>query len=135
MLQLMLTFVTTYPNLNWKNFWENTHLTIYLNTFIHVTDPLEINRILLEFHVSIQTGSHAGWNRMYAHIKKYFSFPNMVSEIKSFVANCELCQKNKVIKHTKQPIQISDTPSTSFQHIAIDHVGRLTTTTRLSTRT
>lgn len=103
----------------------NTHLTVYLNTIIHVTDPLEINTILLEFHVSIQTGSHAGWNRMYAHIKKYFSFPNMISEIKSFVANCELCQKNKVIKHTKQPIQISDTPSTSFQHIAIDHVGRL----------
>lgn len=102
----------------------NTHLTLYLNKIIQVTDPVEINRILLEFHVSTH-GLHNGWNRMYNSIKRYFSWSNMTSEIKSFVSNCEQCQKNKVTRHTKQPILISDTPSTSFQHIAIDHVGKL----------
>lgn len=108
----------------------NTHLTMYLNTIIYVTDPLEIKRILLDFHISVQTGAHAGWNRMYANLKKYYSFQNTISIIKSFVTNCEQCQKNKVTKHTKQPLQISDSPSTSFQHIAIDHVGRLIPSTQ-----
>lgn len=107
----------------------NTNLTLYLNTVIQVTDPVEIDRILLDFHVSIQTGAHSGWNRMYANIKKYFQWQNMIADIKSFTYNCEQCQKNKVTKHTKQPIQISNTPTTSFQQIAIDHVGKLVPST------
>lgn len=38
-------------------------------------------------------------------------------------------KKNKVGRHTKQPIVISTIPTASFANIAIDHVGRLITST------
>lgn len=49
----------------------------------------------------------------------------MISDIKSYVANCEICQKVKITQHTRQPMMISSTPVASFANIAIDHVGKL----------
>lgn len=91
-------------------------VTIYLNTVIQVFDPQQMNNILLEFHCTTH-GSHAGWNRMYENIRKYFNWTNMISDIKSFVKNCELCQKIKTTTHTKQPIIISNTPMASFANL------------------
>lgn len=111
-----------------RKWFSNTNisLTIYLNLIIQITDPIEINKILVEFHNTTH-GGHAGWNRMYENIKKYFTWSNMISDIKSFVKNCDSCQRIKITRHTKQPIVISDTPSSSFANVAIDHVGRITT--------
>lgn len=101
-------------------------VTIYLNQVIVVTDVNEINKILYEFHNTISAG-HAGWNRMYQSIKRYYSWNNMISDIKKYAINCEKCQKSKLNRHTKQPMTISSTPTTSFQNIAIDHVGKIIT--------
>lgn len=40
-------------------------ITIYLNQVITVTDPHEINKILVQFHDTLQA-CHVGWNRMYS---------------------------------------------------------------------
>lgn len=51
----------------------------------------------------------------------------MISDIRNYTVKCEICQKSKITRHTKQPIIISSTPTTSFENIAIDHVGKLLT--------
>lgn len=51
----------------------------------------------------------------------------MISDIKNYTVNCEVCQKSKITRHTKQPILISSTPTASFSNIAIDHVGKIIT--------
>lgn len=104
----------------------NFSITIYLNSIIQITDPIEIDGVLKEFHNTVH-GGHPGWVRMYENIKKYFNWSNMISDIKSFVKNCEICQKIKISRHTKQPMMISNTPTSSFANIAIDHVGRVIT--------
>lgn len=99
-------------------------VTLFLNQIIQITDPDEINKVLIEFHNTISAG-HIGWNKMYNTIKKYYFWTNMVSDIKNHTINCEICQKSKITRHTKQPIIISTTPTTSFSNIAIDHVGKI----------
>lgn len=101
-------------------------ITIYLNTIIQVFDPYQMQKIMNEFHCTTQA-AHPGWNRMYENIKRHFCWTNMISDIKSFVQNCEICQKVKIFRHTKQPIIISSTPIASFANVAIDHVGKLIT--------
>lgn len=101
-------------------------ISLFLNQIINVTDPNEINEILIEFHNTLSAG-HVGWNKMYNAIKKYYSWANMISDIKNHTINCEVCQRSKVTRHTKQPIVISSTPTSSFENIAIDHVGKLVT--------
>lgn len=101
-------------------------ISLFLNQIIQINDPNEINKILIEFHDTLSAG-HIGWNKMYNSIKKYYNWPNMVTDIKNYTINCEICQKSKITRHTKQPIIISSTPTTSFAHIAIDHVGKIIT--------
>lgn len=101
-------------------------ITLYLDQIIQITDPNEINALLFDFHNTLSAG-HTGWNKMFNAMRKYYSWPNMAADIKNYVTNCETCQKSKITRHTKQPIIISSTPTTSFGNIAIDHVGKLIT--------
>lgn len=49
----------------------------------------------------------------------------MRKTIKEYVKNCETCVRNKITKHTKEPLVITDTPNKSFETISIDTVGPL----------
>lgn len=111
-----------------RKIFANTQIEIslYLNQVIHITDRNEINKILIDFHNTL-SGGHTGWNKMYNAIRKYYSWTNMVSDIKNHTIRCEMCQKSKITRHTKQPIVISSTPTSSFENMAIDHVGKLIT--------
>ena len=45
--------------------------------------------------------------------------------IKDFINDCESCKKNTIIKHTKAPIQITNTPTRPLQFIQLNTVGPL----------
>lgn len=45
--------------------------------------------------------------------------------VKKFIQACDICQKSKQIRHTKEPFKITDTPGQSFNTVAIDTVGPL----------
>ena len=49
----------------------------------------------------------------------------MYKMIKDFISHCESCKRNKVIRHTKAPIQITNTPTKPIQNIQLDSVGPL----------
>lgn len=47
----------------------------------------------------------------------------MTNDIKNFVKNCEICEKSKVHKHTRPPLQISSTATAPFEKVYMDLVG------------
>ena len=49
----------------------------------------------------------------------------MAKSVSNFVKNCKECQLNKVIRHNKEYLQTTDTPSTSFEILEADLIGPL----------
>ena len=49
----------------------------------------------------------------------------MKRSITQFVKACELCRRNKIVKHTRQPAIITTTPTKPFEIITVDSVGPL----------
>lgn len=82
--------------------------------------------ILNDFHI-LHTGGHAGINRMYANIKKYYFWENLRDDIAKFVGKCNECQRYKHSRPNKQPLTITTTASSAFHKIYLDLVGPLNT--------
>lgn len=97
-------------------------ITIFLNKIIEIFDIDEIDSILKTYHTSM-LGGHFGFERMKNNIRKFFYWSSMTNDIKKFVRNCEICEKTKVHKHTKPPLQISSTATAPFEKIYMDLVG------------
>lgn len=82
--------------------------------------------ILNDFHI-LPTGGHAGINRMFNNIRRYYFWPGIKKDIVDYVKRCHSCQKYKHSIITKQPLQITTTASSAFQKVFLDLVGPLTT--------
>lgn len=80
--------------------------------------------IIKEYHET-PYGGHAGVRRTIVRLKQRYIWKNMYKMIKDFISHCEFCKRNKVIRHTKAPIQITNTPTKPFQFIQLDTVGPL----------
>jgi len=93
-----------------------------------VPTEAEKRKILKEFHDQ-PIGGHLGMNRMFDRLKQYISWPDMKREIKVYVKQCEVCQKNKITQNkTKLPLQITDTPDVVWEKCSMDIVRPLTPT-------
>jgi len=85
----------------------------------------DMQRIILnDFHI-LPTSGHAGINRMTNNIKKYYYWPGMTEDVKTFVKKCDSCQRQKHSKYVKEPMMITTTASYAFQKIYLDIVGPL----------
>lgn len=100
----------------------NIRVTLFLNRIIELTDVNEINKVLQEFHDTL-LGGHASYERMLNSIRRFYKWHNMTNDIKNYTKNCEICQKAKITRHTRQPIIISSIPLSCFATVFIDHVG------------
>lgn len=89
-----------------------------------VTDNIKQYRLIEEFHELPHNG-HFGIRKTLAKLKQRYIWKNMNKMVKNYVRTCSSCQKKKQIKHTKEPLTITDTPSKSFDTIVIDTVGPL----------
>lgn len=88
--------------------------------------PDEIQEILIENHSNPASG-HSGYHRTLNRIKQFYKWKNMKKDVKLFCKNCELCQKNKLVrKKHRSPMEITSTSSKPFERIALDIVGPLT---------
>lgn len=90
----------------------------------NVTDDDRKMELIKLFHNTPQ-GGHFGVRKTLLKIKQRFIWKNMFKMVKEFVSKCDLCQRNKLVKHTKEPLKITDTPSQSFSTLVIDTVGPL----------
>lgn len=90
-----------------------------------LTDEREQNRIVKQFH-SAPLGGHQGTTRTLKRLKNYYKWENMETDVKNFIDNCELCQRNKFGRYTKEPMKITTTASKPFEKVFLDIVGPLT---------
>lgn len=94
-----------------------------------LTDLQEIQRILENYH-NTPTGGHIGQHRLYLKLREKYTWKDMKGSISRFVKACESCKKNKTIRHTKERMMVTTTPSSPFEIISIDTVGPLPITTK-----
>lgn len=80
--------------------------------------------ILNDFHV-LPTGGHAGINRMFNNVKKYYYWNGLYKDVESFVRKCDDCQRYKHSIPQKVPLTITTTASVAFQKVFLDLVGPL----------
>lgn len=99
-------------------------ITLFLNEIIEVTDPLMIQKILNQYHSST-LGGHNSLEKTKNTIRRYFEWHNMNSDIKHYIKQCKHCEKNKIGRHVKNPMQISSTANQPFEKVAIDLVGEI----------
>lgn len=102
---------------------KNLQIIIY-NPPKFISDLDEIKRILENYHQT-PTGGHIGQHRLYLKLREIYNWTNMKSSIAQFIKACELCKLNKITKHTKEKLTITNTPSKPFEVVSIDTIGPL----------
>lgn len=102
----------------------NIKITLHINKTIELNDINDIDLILKNFHDTL-LGGHAGFERMNNFIRRFYVWHNMSFDIKNYIKNCQICQRNKIVKHNRQPLIITSIPLTCFESIFIDHIGRI----------
>lgn len=101
---------------------SNLKIKIFLNKVIDITAVNDINGFLETYH-NTKLGGHTGFERMKNMVQRYFYWPTMSTDIKEFIKNCAICEKTKVKRHTRAPLQISSTASEPFEKNFLDLVG------------
>ncbi|CAH2009008.1 unnamed protein product [Acanthoscelides obtectus] len=75
----------------------------------------EIRHIILnDFHI-LPTGGHAGMNRMYNIIKKFYFWNGLQRAVQDFVSKCDECQRYEHSRPYVEPMSITTTASSAFQ--------------------
>jgi hypothetical protein len=74
----------------WKNdsLWYKDHLYLCKNSQLK-------QKVLLELHTS-PVGGHSGFLKTYHRVKKDFFWDGLKTDVQRFVADCLVCQQNKV---------------------------------------
>src|SRR6202044_199334 len=82
-------------------------------------------KILMELHTS-PLGGHSGFLQTYHRVKKEFFWEGLKSNIQKFVAECLVCQQNKVqtIK-TPSLLQPLSIPSQCWEEVSMDFITGL----------
>lgn len=102
---------------------DNIKLTIIKD--VRTIDNYEIKQLILnDFHL-LHTGGHAGVNRMFNNIKKFYYWKGLFRDIQSFVRRCDQCQRYKHSIPKIQPLTLTTTASTAFEKIFLDLMGPL----------
>lgn len=78
------------------------------------------------FH-KIHDLSHPGVRATRLKLTKIYFWPKMNNDVSQWSRNCLECQKEKVYRHTKQPVQNIRIPDGRFRHVHLDLVGPLPT--------
>lgn len=78
--------------------------------------------IIKEFHNSIH-GGHLGVRKTTLKLKQRFIWKNMNKMVKKYILNCPHCKLNKLTKHTREKLILTNTPGTSFETVSLDTVG------------
>lgn len=91
--------------------------------------PASLRQEILHAVHDSPEGGHIGQRATLQKVQERFWWPKMHSQIRAYVASCEVCQQYKRITGSR-PCLLTPipTPETAFHTIGIDHVGPLPTT-------
>lgn len=118
----MLIFKTAGVCLNSKPCASDINVTLFLNRVIELTDINEIRKIISVYHDSLVSG-HQGVTRTLNSIKKFYSWYGMSKDIKEYIKKCALCERTKINKHGRAPLQITTVASYPFERVYMDIYG------------
>lgn len=90
---------------------------------IEITDPLEKTRIITQYHNDTLRGGHSGVKRTIEKIRTYYNWKNMSKMIHNYIKDCDLCQRNKILRHNKQRLCKTETPLAAFDVVQMDLQG------------
>lgn len=85
--------------------------------------PLVTKKFRDQFTQAIHDISHPGVRATVKLMTKRFVWPGIQSDVAKYVRSCLKCQRAKIGRHTRSPLQKFDAPSERFAHINIDLVG------------
>lgn len=104
---------------------NNIHITLHTDQIIQLTDPRQIE-CALDMHHMTRLGGHCGIQRMLSTMKRVYSWPTMIKDIKNYVASCAICERTKITRHTNAPLMITSVGDKAFDHVFIDYMGPVT---------
>lgn len=84
--------------------------------------PMSLRRLVFD---SIHAHAHPGARAGRRLVAKHFVWHGLNRDVNQWTAQCSDCQRGKVVRHTKAPIEHLETPSSRFQVIHLDIVGPL----------
>jgi len=97
-----------------------------------VRTPENFERIpLISEHHASSIGGYKGVIKTYNRLRPHFYWNTMKKDIQDFIRKYRQCQLKKLTRiKTKQPMIITDTPSSVFDKVSLDIMGPLLTTRR-----
>ena len=109
-----------------QNIFQERPVAITICLGLTSTPPEDArSQIISEYHRSAFAG-HKGVTKTYLRIRENYYWENMKKQVQEFIRQCRECQLKKLVRlKTRQPMVITDTPSTAFDKIALDIMGPL----------
>ena len=84
--------------------------------------PTTLQRVVFD---SLHSIAHPGVKAGMTLIKRTYWLQGIGKDVARRTKSCEVCQKAKVHKHTKAPLERLPAPTKRFSHIRVDLVGPL----------
>ena len=103
----------------------NTDSYIYCDISSSYPRPYIPNSLRQSIFDSIHQISHPGTKATVKLLKLRYFWPFMEKSIKQYCKECTECQKAKINRHTKSPIEQFSLPSSRFESVHLDIVGPL----------
>jgi transposase InsO family protein len=104
--------------------WKNDSLWYRDRLYLCKNSQLK-QKVLLELHTS-PIGGHSGFLKTYHRVKKDFFWDGLKTDVQRFVAECVVCQQNKV-ETIKTPglLQPLSIPSQRWEEVSMDFITGL----------
>lgn len=103
----------------------NTNALIHCDTSQRHIRPFVPKNIRRQIFTHFHNLSHPGIRATTKLISTRFVWPCMKKDIQQWTRACIGCQKAKIQRHTRSPLQQIETPSERFMYIHLDLVGPL----------
>lgn len=100
-------------------------IKIWCNHYNNTMRPLVPEVCRKSVYEKLHSLSHPGVRATRKLITDKFFWPHMNRDIGQWTKTCQICQRNKVTRHSKSEIGSFPLPRTRFQHIHLDIVGPL----------
>ena len=84
--------------------------------------PTLRTRLIAEHHDTSYAG-HLGRDRTTEFLSRGFYWPSMNQDVKDYVKTCDICMRNKVVKHPAQPPLSSITAPSRWHTVCLDVLG------------
>ncbi|KAL4153886.1 hypothetical protein QTP88_001719 [Uroleucon formosanum] len=79
--------------------FKDSKITVTIYNEHHLTNK-DKQQIIYEYH-NTPTGGHSGISRTVKRLKLNYQWKNLKKDVKRYIQNCEVCQKNKTHRKTK----------------------------------